>query len=73
MDHEDRAVWIDDENDLEMLARLRLSPNEVFVVIAHERIGTASARDHFLDFIGVDSMTADVRFVPMVPSKLHRN
>ena len=70
MDHEDRVIRVNHENDLEQAPGLSRAPYEVLLIVLRKRKRWLGAKEHLLCLVGLDAVCSDVLFVPVVPSEV---
>ena len=71
MNHENRVVRIDDEDDLKEAAIYRPAPDELPFISLNEWKRTSGAGDDLFRFFRIDSVIPDMLDVPGVPAKVH--
>jgi hypothetical protein len=72
MDHENRAIVIQNEDNLKQPICASRAPDEILVIGASHRVGGSSLRNHQFRLVGLDTMFRDMLDVPIIPAKLHQ-
>jgi hypothetical protein len=71
MNHIDRVVFVEHEDDLEKSASSSPAPDEPLVARSPLRVRTRGLSDDVLRLFGLDAMAENVPGVSLVPAKLH--